>query len=115
MGFLESAGSNDIENTAIKIVPSQVLYVCLSFRFPQSLKNTLTASYDLSRVCAINWGITHEDEAKRVYCSLGAAVEDTGKAFLNLHWLCTDQLFSGYVRRDVVNRVCYPCCNTLSL
>jgi len=39
----------------------------------------LLSSYNLEKVAAIHWGITHESIALEQYCQLGADVTPTGK------------------------------------
>ena len=43
-----------------------------------SLKKTLLSTYNLEKVAAVNWGITHEATAIASYCSLGAIVLKSG-------------------------------------
>jgi len=43
----------------------------------------LLSNYNLEKVAAIQWGITHEATAIEQYCSLGADVTPTGKYVAN--------------------------------
>lgn len=49
------------------------------FRITLSLKKRLMSAYNLEAIRAVDWGLTHEDDAVRKYENdFGAAVEQTG-------------------------------------
>lgn len=49
------------------------------FRITLSLKTRLMSAYNLEAIRAVDWGLTHEDDAVRKYENdFGAAVEQTG-------------------------------------
>lgn len=49
------------------------------FRIALSLKKRLMSAFNLEAIRAVDWGITHEDDAVRKYENdFGAAVEQTG-------------------------------------